>query len=139
MSLSPKTYTMSRGAILLLFHACQDIKAFTEILDLTNAGAFVKLVERKIPNIRRIDKDVPQEKHEEWLGFNLQMKLSQSIFDTLKVAFESRRKNGMLGATNNTRELLKLFSLMKPEDDIAEELLRLNEDDAPEAASAAGG
>ncbi|MFA6132536.1 MAG: hypothetical protein WC869_00815 [Phycisphaerae bacterium] len=120
-----RTLTITFNGALIIFNACNAPKVFTEALDLGNAYALLRLLEKRVPNIRKLE-SIPN--FEEWLQKTLTIKLGDNIYATAKKGVDALRAQGSLTGTKGVYDLLSTLEIITDNTQV-DDLLALNEDE----------
>lgn len=126
MSNAVRTVNITNGGAIALYSVLRDVKWYTEVMDLMNAGALSKLLEKKVPALRDLSK-IPAAEQESFMDKKLTMKLGQTIVTTAKTCLESHAKQGAFMSTPHVMVLFKEFGIEF--EDKTDELLALNADE----------
>ncbi len=121
---------ITNGGALALYSVLRDVKWYTELVDLMNAGALAKLLEKKLPAVRDLGK-IPESEHAAWMDQYLNFKVGQSITNTVKLCLEAHAKQGAFMGTSHIMNLFKQFGVEFT--DPTEELLAMNVDQSDPA------
>ncbi len=129
------TLHLTSGALFVLYQVTKDVKWYTEMIDFANACAICKLIEKRVPDIKKLN-ELPPDKHEAWLATPKILKLTESMRDTCKKTVEHHVKNGAFSADSGNGASLLVAELgLQPIPSI--EHLLGDEDEEPAAAQAA--
>lgn len=127
MSTNVRTLQITNGGAIALYSVLRDVKWYTEVMDLMNAGAMAKLLEKKIPHLRDPSK-IPESEQAAWMDKPITLKIGQSIVATVKTCLVAHAR---LGAFMGTPHIMLLFSQVGIEfEDHTDELMAMNEDEA---------
>lgn len=126
MSSNVRTLQITNGGAIALYSVLRDVKWYTEVVDLMNAGAMAKLLEKKLPALRDLSK-IPAAEQESWMEKPLTLKIGQSIVTTVKTCLESHAKQGAFMGTPHVMVLFKQVGI--DYEDKTDELLAMNEDE----------
>jgi hypothetical protein len=106
------TLHLTNGAMLVLYQVIKDVKWYTETLDLANACAISQLIEKRVPDMKKVG-DIPASKQDAWLSVPKILKLNESMRDTAKKSIEHHSKSGSFSADggNGVSVLLSEFGI----------------------------
>lgn len=135
MSTNVRTLTFTNGGAIALHSVLRDVKWYTELTDLMNAGALSKLLLKKVPALADPNK-IPVAEQEAWVDKTVTLKLNQAIIKTAVTCLEAHAKQGAFMATPHIMTLFQQFGIEFT--DHTDDLLALNADEPATAEAVAG-
>jgi hypothetical protein len=128
MSSTARTLQITNGGAIALHNVMRGVKWYTEVTDLMNAGAFVKLLEKKLPALRNLTL-IPEADRDTWMDKPLTIKVNQAILTTIKHCLEANAKQGVFMGTSHIMTVFQQVGISYT--DHTDELLALNADETP--------
>lgn len=128
MSSTVRTLQITNGGAIALHSIMRTAKWYTEVLDLMNAGAFIKLLEKKIP-LLRTPHLIPEGERDKWMDSPVTLKVNQAILTTIKHCLESHAKQGAFVSSPHIMLVFQQVGITFT--DHTDELLALNADETP--------
>ncbi len=100
------THHITNAGAIALHSICKDTKGYTEPMELQNAGMIARLLEQKLPMIKKLAEFKPDEGAEAWLEKSFTWKLYEDMRDTAKKSIVAHIKSGTFIPSDGVNLLL---------------------------------
>lgn len=110
MSTKIHTLNLLQGSIVSLYQVCKDVKWYKETIDLMNACAICKLIEARLPQVKKLN-DIKPEDVDAWLEKPIKLKLSEALRETAKKTVKGHSEQGAFVPTRGIEILLSELGL----------------------------